>query len=162
MRENNLTLVGHGGSCPGYTTQLLLEPRSKIAVIFLTNASGVSTAGYAKKIIEIMEPAVRKAEKKSEKPTESKIALDEFVGTYNAQPWWGEVAVLQWEGKLVTLRLPTMKPLKSMMKFKHIKGNVFKRLRANDVLGEEMVFELDDIGRVKGFSRHSSSSVRIR
>ena len=29
LQQNNENLVGHGGSCPGYKTQLTLDPKGK-------------------------------------------------------------------------------------------------------------------------------------
>ena len=46
-RSDNKTFVGHGGSCPGFRTQLLLKPDEKIATIFMANALGVNSGMWA-------------------------------------------------------------------------------------------------------------------
>ena len=50
----NKTYVGHGGSCPGYRTQLSLQVKDKLAVIVMTNAHDVSPGGYATEIFNII------------------------------------------------------------------------------------------------------------
>ena len=39
--QNNENLVGHGGSCPGYKTQLTIDPKGQKAIIVLINARGL-------------------------------------------------------------------------------------------------------------------------
>lgn len=39
-RSDEKTFVGHGGSCPGFRSQLLLKPDEKIATVFMANAQG--------------------------------------------------------------------------------------------------------------------------
>ena len=39
-RSDGTTYVGHGGACPGYYSRFLLEPKTKVGVIVLTNAIG--------------------------------------------------------------------------------------------------------------------------
>ena len=56
--------VGHGGSCPGYRSQLLLQTNRKIATIFMTNASGVNARMYAQKAYEMFESAIASSEAK--------------------------------------------------------------------------------------------------
>ena len=43
--QNNENLVGHGGSCPGYKTQLTLDPKGR-KFIALINARGVTPSKY--------------------------------------------------------------------------------------------------------------------
>ena len=45
---------------------------------------------------------------------------ERYAGTYDAQPWAGEIAVLAWEDGLAMLELPTMDPVKSMDKLRRI------------------------------------------
>ena len=39
-RDDDRTFVGHGGGCPGYLTHLSIDPKRKVAAIFMTNGLG--------------------------------------------------------------------------------------------------------------------------
>ena len=45
-------------------------------------------------------------------------------------------------------RYPTDDPLDGLVKLKHIEGNRFRRIRDDDELGEEIVFELGSDGKI--------------
>ena len=44
--DEETTFVGHGGSCPGYRTQLAMSNKDKIAIVFMTNGQGTDTAPW--------------------------------------------------------------------------------------------------------------------
>ena len=46
-RSNDKTFVGHGGSCPGYRSQLTLQVDDRLATIFMANANGVNAGAFA-------------------------------------------------------------------------------------------------------------------
>jgi CubicO group peptidase (beta-lactamase class C family) len=154
--------VGHGGSCPGYRSQLLLMPREKIATVFLSNAQGVAARQWTQRLYDIVEPAVRAAVKDKEKAKAPDPAMRRYAGTFSAQPWAGEIAVLPWEEGLALLELPTMDPVKDLEKLKKVGENTFRLIRKDDTLGEEIVFEMGPDGQAVRFTRHSNFSVRIR
>ena len=51
---DNETWVGHGGSCPGYRSQLIINPDKKIAYSVMINSSGTSPTKFVKGIHEIL------------------------------------------------------------------------------------------------------------
>ena len=51
---DNETWVGHGGSCPGYKSELLINPDKKIAYSVMINSGGTSPSKYIKGIHEIL------------------------------------------------------------------------------------------------------------
>ena len=57
---------------------------------------------------------------------------------------------------------PTEEPLDNITRLKHIRGNTFKRIRDNDELGEEIVFELGADGEVARLRRHSNVFPKVR
>jgi hypothetical protein len=130
--------------------------------VFLANAQGVNAGQYAQRLYDIVAPAVRAAAKEKEKPKPADPGLRRFAGTYDAQPWDGEVAVLPWEGGLALLYLPTTEPVKDLIKLKQVGENTFRRIRKDETLGEEVVFEMGADGRAKRFIRDSNYSPRIR
>ena len=162
FRANNKTFVGHGGSCPGYTTRLIVEPRSKIAIVFMTNASGVDVTKYALKVFDIVEPAIKAAQKSTGEPKPLDAALDKFVGTYSSQPWGGESAIVHRKGSLAVFSLPTTDPLAGIRQLKHVDGNTFRAVREDGELGEAFMFQEDHLGRVFSYHRNSNFWPRVR
>ena len=49
-----------------------------------------------------------------------------------------------------------------MTKLKHVEGNTFRRIRDDETLAEEVVFELGPGGEVLQMKQHSNYSERIR
>ncbi|MEA1897800.1 MAG: serine hydrolase domain-containing protein [Bacteroidota bacterium] len=158
--SDGTTLVGHGGSCPGYRSSLTLDTKSKMAYVVMINASGTNPGKYIEGIRNIMKK-VKPLNDKKENETVAEN-LKDYVGFYNQQPWWSEMYIGAWQGKLVSLDLPTYSPENSMKFFKYIEKDVFRRIRDDDTLGETLVFERDSIGKVFRVNSHGNYSVRIK
>ncbi|MEE8437581.1 MAG: serine hydrolase domain-containing protein, partial [Candidatus Neomarinimicrobiota bacterium] len=165
-RSNEIKFVGHGGNCPGYRSQLLIQPDRKIATVFMANASGINSRMYAQTAYEIFESAIDEAVSGKKVKTLDK-KFKKYLGHYSEAPWSGEAVVITWESELAILYLPTEDPL-DLTKLKHISGNTFKRIRNSDdpenlqKLGEEVVFELDKSGQVVSLWQHSNYSKKIK
>jgi CubicO group peptidase (beta-lactamase class C family) len=160
-RSDSKVFVGHGGSCPGYRTQVLLMPEERVATVFLANAQNVDAQKWAQLLYDIVGPAVRDAVKEPGKGKAPAPGLERYIGTYDEQPWGGEVAVVRWDDGLAMLELPTMDPVKDLLKLKKTGENTFRRIRKDEKLGEEVVFEIGPDGRASRFMRHSNHSPRI-
>ena len=167
------TFVGHGGSCPGYRSHLLLRPRDKVATAFMTNGQGVNSRQFAQTAFDIVAPALRKAAGKpnGDTPaggvpaasleggaTAARETLMRFTGTYQ-RPLGGESAVLMREGDLHVLSLPTDDPLDSLTRLRHIEDGTFRRVRDNGDPGEEFIFEEMPDGRMLMW-RNDNYSIR--
>jgi hypothetical protein len=150
-------MVGHGGSCPGYRSTLNIDLHKKQAFIVMINAGGVSPSKYATGMRDTLKKATDKA-----KEEKASVDLEAYVGHYNAQPWWGETAILPWQGKLAVFGLPSENPAKGLTLLKHIEGDTFRRLRKDETLGEEVVFERDETGKVVRMWQHSNYMNKIR
>jgi CubicO group peptidase (beta-lactamase class C family) len=161
-REGDETFVGHGGSCPGYRSHLLVQPAAKIATIFMTNGQGVNAGQWAQKMYEIVAPAVRDAVKDAGKAKAPDASLARYAGTYDVQPWAGESVVFPWGEGLGMLELPTMDPIGDMDRLKKTGEHRFRRVRKDDSLAEEVVFEMGSDGRAKAFLQHSNRYPRVR
>jgi len=157
FQSNGSKLTGHVGTSPGYRSIILLDPDEKLAVIVLINAMD-NPWKYANHIRSIM----LKAEKEKQfKP----VAMDpaEYTGVYNGQPYSSEKRVLSWYGHLAILDLPSENPLEEMTLLKHVSGDVFRRVRRDDTLGEEIRFDRDEkTGKVTRMWRHSNYSVKLK
>jgi CubicO group peptidase (beta-lactamase class C family) len=160
-RQDNKLQVGHGGSCPGYRTNLALRPKDKIAVIVMTNAQGVSPSAYGNEIFDLVSPAILESVEKPDSAKAPKEELEKYVGRYD-RPLGGETHVFIRDGQLVLMSLPSDSPSDSLTKLKHIKDNVFQRVRDDDELGEKIHFQLDEAGKVMRLIRNSQYYVRHR
>ena len=123
----------------------------------MINAVGVSPNKYATGMRDILKKTTAKA-----KEEKAAVDLEAYAGLYNAQPWWGETAILPWQGKLAVFGLPSENPAKGMTLLKHIEGDTFRRLRKDETLGEEVVFERDETGKVIRMWQHSNYQDKIR
>ena len=157
-RDNDKTFVGHGGSCPGYLSHLLIRPQDKIATTFMTNGQGINTRGFTQRAYDIVAPAVRAALKDPHGEYERHAQLDRLTGTYE-RPLGNESAVLVWDGELVVVGLPTQNPLDSMTRLRRVDGDSFRRIREDGNLGEEFLFEEDADGNMRMW-RNNNYSVR--
>ena len=151
------TMVGHSGGCPGYRSILNIDPHKKQAFIVMINACGVSPDKYARGIRDILKKSAER-----DKQEKAKVNLESYAGLYSAQPWWGETAILPWQGNLAIFGLPSGNPAQGMGLLKHIEGDTFRRLRRDDALGAEVIFERDETGEVVRFWEHSNFQDKIR
>jgi hypothetical protein len=164
-RRNDRTFVGHGGSCPGFRTQVAIQPDDKVGMVFLANAM-VNTSTYVYGMYDLVAEAVREATGKDGAKGDLTVAdgpdLSPYVGSYSGQPWGGESAAIRWKGGLALMSLPTDNPLQAITRLKHVEGDVFRRVRSDGELGEEIVFERDASGRVTGYRQFGNLSPRTR
>lgn len=159
-RRNDKTYVGHGGSCPGYRTQLSLRTKDKIAVIVMSNGHDVSPSSYVYEIFDLVGPAIQDAVKNPGKAKKHDPTLDKYVGRYE-MPIGRESVVVIWEGELATMGIPTRSPSDSLSKLRRVEGNIFRRVRDDGELGEKVIFEVGPDGKVTRMIRNSQYSNRI-
>ncbi|MBN1221999.1 MAG: serine hydrolase [Candidatus Aminicenantes bacterium] len=151
------SMVGHSGGCPGYSSILNIDPHKKQAFIVMINACGVSPGRYAEGMRNILKKVAD-----GDKKEISTVDFEDYTGLYSAQPWGGETAILPWEGKLAIFGLPSGNPAQGMGLLKHIEGDTFRRLRKDETLGAEVVFERNESSRVVRFWEHSNFHNKIK
>ena len=159
-RRDGRIFVGHGGSCPGFRSSVLFRPEEKVATIFLSNAHEASSGTYTQGLYDLVAPAVKDAVKNPAAAKKADKELNSYLGTYKS--WSGELAVIIWEGSLATLSLPTTNPVKAVTKLKKTGKHTFRRIRDDEELGEEVVFEIGPDGRAARLRWHSNFYPRIR
>ena len=161
-RSEGKVFVGHGGSCPGFRTQLLLKPDEKLATIFMANAQGVNTGEFVQQMYNMVAPVIKAAAKPATNEARQPEAnLARYAGTYESG-FAGELAIVEWEDGLAALSLPTMDPVRSMMKLKKTGEHTFRRIRKDEALGETLVFELGRDGHIVRIIWNSNQYQRIR
>lgn len=170
-RDEGRTFTGHSGSCPGYRTQLLLDTDRKIATVFMANASGVDTHKFATGMYDLVAEALVAAREARGSETTDKapagvdadtLIFDDYLGTYDVQPWGGEVATVRWKGGLAMLYLPTDDPVHALTRLKHVEADTFRRILDDEDLGEPITFLRDDSGRVVAYRQFHNVYRRVR
>ena len=157
-REDDTTIVGHGGGCPGYITQFLMAPKHKLAAIVLTNAGDGPAGRTAMNILKTIEPALEAATTPAE---EASPDFSMYEGNYESRPWGGEVAIRQWGDQLVVIDIPRDDLEEAMIKLEHDGDHTFTRLTDNGDRREPWVFEPGSGGKTERIYRHSSYLNRI-
>ena len=153
-RIGNRTLTGHGGDCPGFNTRLFIDPQSQYGVSVLANRNGVDVDGYAAVIYDILEAGGMPEQEEYRSPEDN---LDDYLGSYNSQPWGGEELVFRWAEGLAVVYLPTMNPISEMVRLKRIEGDRFHTIRSDEQPGHEVVFQRDENGRITAMTSHAMS-----
>jgi CubicO group peptidase (beta-lactamase class C family) len=161
-QKGEKTFVGHEGSCPGYRSSLLLQPKEKIAVAFAANASGVDAGKFTEIAYAIIAPAVAEARdpEKTQKPLDP--SLQPYFGIYDNQPWGGETAVVYYGDGIAAVDFPTNDPLGDLQRLKRVKGNTFRVVRKDGDPGEEVVFEVGADRKVTRLKWHTNYQVKVR
>ncbi len=145
-RHDDKTFVGHGGSCPGYRTQLTMKPDEKIATIVMTNTFDTDASGLAQQAYEFLGPAVKEARADTARTiAAADPALDRYLGTYLS--FGGEMEVIRWQGGLATMQVPSANPVKTITKYRKTGDHTFREIRPDGALGERMTFDLGPDGQ---------------
>ena len=151
---DNETWVGHGGSCPGYRSELLINPDKKIAYSVMINSGGTSPSKYIKGIHEILSKV------KTLKGTEIN-KFKELTGSYNTQPWVGETYVQSWGDHIALVSLPSDEPYLLRL-YRNVDNDLFKRVVANNKLGEELEILRNNDNTIIGYKTHQNIYKRSR
>ena len=163
-RTGDKTFVGHGGSCPGFRSQLDMQTDEKIATIFMASAM-VGAGTYTRGMYDLVSEAISAAaEGKGEgTPNEDDPSpdLSDYLGTYSGQPWGSETAAVQWKGGLALLSLPTENPARGLQRLGHDEGDVFYVIRSDGERGHDVIFHRNTARDVESFSQPGNFSRRI-
>jgi CubicO group peptidase (beta-lactamase class C family) len=161
-RAGNRTFVGHGGSCPGFRSQLTLSPDEKVATIVLANAQGVNAGQLAERLYEIVGPAIRAVTRDTagvQKAPDTTLAR--YVGIYESG-FAGETAIIEWEDGLAAVGLPTLDPVQGLMRLRRVGEHTYRRVRKDEALGETVVFEMGPDGRATRVVWNNNLFRRVR
>lgn len=149
------SMVGHGGSCPGYRSTIMIDPEKQIAAVVMINAQGVNPSKYARGLMELFKKADGK------EATPDSLQLETYAGYYNSQPWWPEELLVTWQGKLASIPLPSDNPTTEMTFIKQVEGDRFRKVRKDDKLGEDIIFGRDEKGDIDRYTQHNNFYMRI-
>jgi CubicO group peptidase (beta-lactamase class C family) len=157
--EGGKTIVGHGGSCPGYRSTLRLDVGSGIGVIVFSNAAGVSPEKFADGILKILDKY------KSTPASTSNGNLADYVGVYDGTDWGSEVALASWKGRLLMFNLPSNDPVAApiLPLFKPTStANELRFERKDELTGVPLRFQRDAAGKVVSYTIHGNTTKKVR
>lgn len=158
QRDGNTVVVGHGGGCPGYTTNFQMITKEKIAIVTMTNVSKGPTGRLNRNLLKTIRPALQAAQTT---PVETVPDFSMYEGNFDAHPWGGEMAIRQWADQLVAITLPSDDLGEAMTRLKHEDGHTFVRLTDDGERREPWFFELGDDGRTQRVRYHDGYWMRI-
>jgi hypothetical protein len=72
------------------------------------------------------------------------------------------MAVVRWEDGLALLPLPTSEPVRAISKLRKTGEHTFRRIRKDEALGEEFVFEMAEGGKAKRIVWNNNYYRRVR
>ncbi len=147
-------VVGHGGSCPGYRTNLSLTPGEELSIIVMMNSMD-NPSKYGNEIAKILKKANGK------KIAKNAPNLSPYVGKYNYQPWSSETHLIEWYGQLAVLSFPADSPSGSMTLLKHEEGDTFSWIRSDKSAGDRITFERNAAGKVTKMWRHNNAAKKL-
>ncbi len=143
FQTSGITTVGHDGSCPGYVSSVMIDPKKKMGVTLLINAAA-DVYKYSDQIFTILNKDF------VEDTTTKQTDFSEYEGRYDVSDWGGESIIVPVKGKLIIINVPSNAAGIHMREYKYIKKDVFRLIRDDDkTLGEELVFERDEKGTIK-------------
>lgn len=152
---NGKSVVGHGGSCPGYLTSLAVYPDDTLAVVVMVNGQAVSTGKYSDGIYNLFRKF-----KPGAKQTVTNA--DDYTGFYDTYTWAGETVVVKWNGGLGLMSLPSADP-SSITILKYIEPDSFAVLRSDGKpSGMHIRFNRDASGKVISMTQGSNTQVKIK
>jgi CubicO group peptidase (beta-lactamase class C family) len=100
-RERDRIYIGHGGGYPGYTTQTLIHPESRVGVIVLTNTTDSNPADIATQLMNTVGIAVGKAAAREPAKVKWDPSWSRFAGLYRGVS--GESHVVELNERLVII-----------------------------------------------------------
>jgi D-alanyl-D-alanine carboxypeptidase len=149
QRLGGKTSVGHGGSLPGYRTELRIWPAEKLAVIAMTNADDGDAVTLVERTQQYVGPAIAKATAKDDRRAPDP-AWQRYAGRYRSR--WGDVQVLLVDDGLLLIEPSLPDPMLMAIRLCPLDDAAHAfRAEAKDGYashGEAVVFELDAGGRV--------------
>jgi CubicO group peptidase (beta-lactamase class C family) len=169
------TFVGHGGYCPGYRTSLMMRPQDKLAIIVMINTDDGEPGRFVRQLYDFTGadivraaaaaspppgPAPQPQQPAAEAGPEPAVDLARYEGVYGHANSASDIFVAPYGNELMVIDLFANTPSEDITRLRHVRADVFRRVRTNDTLAEEIRFEARPDGRVTRVWWHSNYLVR--
>ncbi|MCL4671673.1 MAG: beta-lactamase family protein [Sphingomonadaceae bacterium] len=152
-------MVGHGGSCPGYRSTLMIDPASETAIAVAMNAMddpGVYARGLGALLANRLTATAYPA------PEGAPLDLASYSGIYGGQPWGPDSVILPWAGGLAWAELATGDPMGDLTRLKPLGGDRFRVMTGKGEERDVITFVRDGSGAVTAVERFGNTSPRLR
>ena len=158
FQSDGQNIVGHGGSCPGYRSSLMLDPKNEVAIAVAMNTME-NPGGLARSLAGLM--GKRMGAKEYAAPEGETIDLSDYAGTYNAQPWGRDYVVLPWAGGLIAVT-PSEDDIAGEIRTraKPLGNDRFQIMTDKGEEREVITYHRDADGKVTHSERHGQYSYR--
>lgn len=151
--------VGHGGSCPGYRSTLMVEPASETAIAVAMNAMD-DPGVYAMGLGGLM--ASRLDAKSYDAPESGPVEFEAYAGFYGGQPWGPDSVILPWAEGLAWAELATGDPAGDLTRLKPLGGDRFRVMTSKGEERDVVTFVRGSDGRITGVERFGNTSPHLR
>jgi CubicO group peptidase (beta-lactamase class C family) len=160
QRVDGEIYIGHGGGYPGYTTQTIVHPDSRVGVVVLTNTNDSNPGQIARELMETVGRAVGAATAEEPEVVAWDPAWERFAGVYRSR--WGMTRVLVMNERLVTMD-PWAPSLGDPVELEPLGDGTFRMVAptGGGPVGEIVRFVEED-GEVTRMVTGDSYSVRVR
>jgi CubicO group peptidase (beta-lactamase class C family) len=160
LRRDNAVYLSHGGSLPGYKSNLLINPNTKVAVIVLINADDGPAGDLAKGAMRLVRGPIATASKPAEEPVPADPDLARFEGLYRDR--WGEYARVAVVGdRLCVIRLEADDVRRATTTLERLGPTTFRTHVDERNMGsnvEDIIeFTVDSDGRATSFTTESGA-----
>jgi CubicO group peptidase (beta-lactamase class C family) len=162
--QKGKTLVGHGGYCPGYRTSLMMRPQDKVAVIAMVNVNDVAPEAITRGLYDLLAGDIKAAypDKPATTPTVApKRDLSIYEGLYSRPGYDYDTYVVPYGDELIGVGLYAGNPSEDIDRYRHVEGDVFRRVRPDDSLAEPVRFEMGKDGKPVRMWTHSNPLDRV-
>jgi len=162
--QKGKTLVGHGGYCPGYRTSLMMRPQDKVAVIAMVNVNDVAPEAITRGLYDLLAGDIKAAypDKPATTPTAApKRDLSVYEGLYSRPGYDYDTYVVPYGDELIGVGLYAGNPSEDIDRYRHVEGDVFRRVRPDDSLAEPVRFEMGKDGKPVRMWTHSNPLDRV-
>jgi hypothetical protein len=149
-------MIGHGGYCLGHRAQLSMQPDKKVAVTTMVNANDIDPRLVAAAIYGLTADAIvaqRDVAEDSNPDQGSQVVQhQELEGRYDwANLPEGFYVIPKADGRLMVINLYASDPAGTAQTFAPVEGDTFRRMRKDGAMGETLVFERDDSGKLVSY-----------
>ena len=149
---------GHGGACPGYRSSLTFEPKSGLGLAVAMNAMD-DPGAITMTVLQLAK--ARQGAARFDPPTGETIALADYAGRYEGQPWGGDFALVPWHGGLIEVSLAGEPLDMPLLRLKPLGKDRFQAISPTGDDLDVLVFQRDAKGAVSALVRHSNRSPRL-
>jgi len=143
-------IVGHGGSCPGFRSSLMIDSANRIAVAVAMNAMespGPLALGLGAFLGKRMEAS------DYDPPEGEELDLSDYAGAYDGQPWGRDFVVAPWAGGLAVMTPSVDDPANDLGRVRPLGGDRFQIITETGEERDIVTFHRDEDGDITHFER---------